>query len=56
MRHRIGDERLLRLVESMLKAGILEDGLVEPETRYGHRFQSVLRKEFYDRARGPGMI
>lgn len=28
LRHRIGDERLLRLVERMLKAGILEDGLV----------------------------
>ena len=30
MRHRIGDERLLRLLERMLKAGILEDGLVKP--------------------------
>jgi RNA-directed DNA polymerase len=28
LRHRIGDERLLRLIERMLKAGILEDGLV----------------------------
>jgi group II intron reverse transcriptase/maturase len=27
LRHRIGDERLLRLIERMLKAGIMEDGL-----------------------------
>ena len=26
--HRIGDQRILRLIEKMLKAGILEDGLV----------------------------
>lgn len=29
LRHRIGDERLLRLIEKLLKAGILEDGLVQ---------------------------
>lgn len=28
--HRIGDKRLLRMIERMLKAGILEDGLVKP--------------------------
>ena len=28
LRHRVGDERLLRLIERMLKGGILEDGLV----------------------------
>jgi len=27
--HRIGDKRLLRMIERMLKAGILEDGLVQ---------------------------
>jgi group II intron reverse transcriptase/maturase len=27
LRHRIGDERLLRLIKRMLKAGIMEDGL-----------------------------
>lgn len=29
LRHRIGDERLLRLITRMLKAGIMEDGLVK---------------------------
>jgi group II intron reverse transcriptase/maturase len=29
LRHRIGDERLLRLISRMLKAGIMEDGLVK---------------------------
>jgi RNA-directed DNA polymerase len=29
LRHRIGDERLLRMIERMLRAGILEDGLVK---------------------------
>jgi RNA-directed DNA polymerase len=28
LRHRVGDKRLLRLIERMLKAGILEDGLI----------------------------
>jgi retron-type reverse transcriptase len=32
LRHRIGDGRLLRLVERMLKAGILEDGLATSES------------------------
>jgi hypothetical protein len=29
LRHRVGDKRLLRMIERMLKAGILEDGLVQ---------------------------
>jgi len=29
LKHRIGDERLLRLITRMLKAGIMEDGLVK---------------------------
>ena len=29
LRHRIGDERVIRLVIRMLKSGILEDGLVQ---------------------------
>ena len=29
LRHRIGDERLIRLITRMLKAGIMEDGLVK---------------------------
>jgi RNA-directed DNA polymerase len=29
LRHRIGDERLLRLITRMLKAGIMEDGLTQ---------------------------
>ena len=29
LRHRIGDERLLRLIKRMLKAGIMEDGLTQ---------------------------
>ena len=29
LRHRIGDERVLRLIERMLKSGIMEDGLVQ---------------------------
>jgi len=29
LRHRIGDERLLRLINRMLKAGIMEDGLTK---------------------------
>ncbi len=32
LRHRIGDPRLLRLVDRMLRAGILEDGLVQAST------------------------
>ena len=28
LKHRIGDERVLRLIVRMLKSGILEDGLV----------------------------
>jgi group II intron reverse transcriptase/maturase len=32
LRHRIGDPRLLRLVSRMLKAGILEDGLIRAST------------------------
>jgi retron-type reverse transcriptase len=29
LRHRIGDERVIRLIARMLKGGILEDGLVQ---------------------------
>ena len=29
LRQRIGDERVLRLIHRMLKAGIMEDGLVQ---------------------------
>jgi len=29
LRHRIGDERMLRLITRMLKAGIMEDGLIQ---------------------------
>ena len=29
LRHRIGDPRVIRLIARMLKAGILEDGLVQ---------------------------
>ncbi len=32
VRHRIGDERIVRLILRMLKAGILEDGLVRAST------------------------
>lgn len=32
LRHRIGDERLLRMIERMLRAGIMEDGLVQAST------------------------
>jgi retron-type reverse transcriptase len=30
LRHRIGDERVIRLIIRMLKSGIMEDGLVRP--------------------------
>jgi RNA-directed DNA polymerase len=29
LRHRIGDERVIRLIIRMLKGGIMEDGLVQ---------------------------
>ena len=32
LRHRIGDERLLRLIQRMLQAGIMEDGLTHAST------------------------
>ena len=31
LRHRIGDERVMRLIIRMLKSGIMEDGLVTPQ-------------------------
>jgi len=33
LRHRIGDERVIRLIARMLKGGILEDGLVRATER-----------------------
>jgi retron-type reverse transcriptase len=29
LEHRVGDPRMIRLIQRMLKAGVLEDGLVE---------------------------
>ena len=29
LEHRIGDPRIIRLIDKMLKAGIMEDGLVK---------------------------
>ena len=33
MKHRIGDERIVRLIQKWLKAGILEDGVVTVDDR-----------------------
>jgi len=41
LRHRIGDERVIRLVIRMLKSGIMEDGLVRA-TEYGTPQGSIL--------------
>ncbi|MCP4454263.1 MAG: hypothetical protein GY809_22615, partial [Planctomycetes bacterium] len=35
LRHRIGDERVIRLIIRMLKSGIMEDGLYDFESVYG---------------------
>ena len=41
LRHRIGDERVIRLIIRMLKSGIMEDGLV-----HGQRARNAARVDF----------
>ena len=43
LQQRIGDQRVLRLITRMLKAGILEDGLVHPEKSGPHKVRFFLR-------------
>jgi len=37
MEHRIGDERILRLIRKWLKAGVLEEGVVRPSEAARHK-------------------
>ena len=58
LRQRIGDERVLRLISRMLKAGIMEDGLVqaaEVGTPQGSILSPLLLCEFARKKENPSL-